>query len=54
MFLTAMAPNVLALDFVTKITGFSMTWGEWALALIGWALLFVVGIPWWTFTGFIG
>ncbi|MDU7876769.1 MAG: DASS family sodium-coupled anion symporter [Veillonella sp.] len=33
MFLTAMAPNVLALDFVTKITGLNMTWGEWALAL---------------------
>ena len=33
MFLTAMAPNVLALDFVTKITGLTMNWVEWAVAL---------------------
>ncbi|EFL55491.1 transporter, DASS family [Veillonella atypica ACS-049-V-Sch6] len=44
MFLTAMAPNVLALDFVTKITGLTMNWVEWAvaLALPGLVMLFFV------------
>ena len=43
MFLTAMAPNVLALDFVTKITGLTMNWVEWAvaLALPGLVMLFL-------------
>ena len=50
MFLTAMAPNVLALDFVTKITGLSMNWVEWAaaLALPGFVmLLFVPLVGYW-------
>ena len=45
MFLTAMAPNVLALDFVTKITGLSMTWGEWALALALPGLIMLIFVP---------
>ena len=45
MFLTAMAPNVLALDFVTKITGLSMTWGEWALALALPGLVMLIFVP---------
>ena len=50
MFLTAMAANVLALDFVTKITGLSMNWVEWAaaLALPGFVmLLFVPLVGYW-------
>ena len=45
MFLTAMAPNVLALDFVTKITGLSMTWAEWALALALPGLVMLLFVP---------
>ncbi len=45
MFLTAMAPNVLALDFVTKITGLNMTWAEWALALALPGLIMLIFVP---------
>ena len=45
MFLTAMAPNVLALDFVTKITGLNMTWAEWALALALPGLVMLIFVP---------
>ena len=33
MFATAMAPNYLALDFITKLTGVSLNWAQWALAM---------------------
>ncbi|MDU6549611.1 DASS family sodium-coupled anion symporter [Veillonella sp.] len=33
LFATAMAPNLLALDFITKLTGVSLNWGQWALAM---------------------
>ena len=45
MFLTAMAPNVLALDFVTKITGLSMNWVEWAAALALPGLVMLIFVP---------
>ena len=45
MFLTAMAPNVLALDFVTKITGLSMNWVEWAAALALPGLVMLLFVP---------
>ena len=45
MFLTAMAPNVLALDFVTKITGLNMTWAQWALALALPGLVMLIFVP---------
>ena len=43
IFMTAMAPNLLALDYVHKITGVNLNWGEWALAMIapGLAILLV-------------
>ena len=45
MFLTAMAPNVLALDFVTKITGLNMNWVEWAVALALPGLVMLIFVP---------
>ena len=45
MFLTAMAPNVLALDFVTKITGLTMNWVEWAVALAIPGLVMLIFVP---------
>ena len=33
LFATAMAPNLLALDFITKLTGVSLNWGQWAAAM---------------------
>ena len=30
MFLTALAPNLLAVDLITKSTGHTISWGEWA------------------------
>lgn len=45
IFMTAMAPNLLALDFVNKILGISLTWGEWALAMIVPGLLMLIITP---------
>ena len=44
MFLTAMAPNALAGDFMAKMLGVHLDWGLWALAMIvpGIAMLLVV------------
>lgn len=33
LFATAMAPNYLALDFITKLTGVSLNWAQWAAAM---------------------
>lgn len=33
LFATAMAPNLLALDFITKLTGVSLNWAQWAAAM---------------------
>ena len=33
LFATAMAPNYLALDFITKLTGVSLNWVQWAAAM---------------------
>ena len=34
MFATAMAPNLLAADYMNKILGVDINWGLWALALV--------------------
>ena len=46
MFATAMAPNLLALDFITKLTGVSLNWGQWAAAMFvpGFIMLMLVPI----------
>lgn len=43
MFATAMAPNMLAADYMNKILGVDITWGLWALALVvpGLAMLII-------------
>ena len=33
LFATEMAPNLLALDFITKLTGVSLNWAQWAAAM---------------------
>lgn len=45
IFMTAMAPNLLALDYVTKITGVSLNWGTWALAMIIPGLVILLFVP---------
>ena len=45
LFATAMAPNYLALDFVTKLTGVSLNWGQWALAMFVPGLIMLMFIP---------
>ena len=46
MFLTALAPNLLALDMVKKATGLDVTWGQWFSGFlpVGGPLLLV--LPW--------
>ena len=46
MFVTAVAPNLLALDLVKKATGIEVTWGQWFVSFlpIGAPLLLV--LPW--------
>lgn len=45
MFLTAMAPNVLAGDFMKKIIGVSLDWVLWAKALVLPGLLMLLIVP---------
>ena len=45
LFATAMAPNYLALDFVTKLTGVSLNWGQWALAMFVPGFIMLMFIP---------
>lgn len=45
MFATAMAPNLLALDFITKLTGVSLNWGQWALAMFVPGFIMLMCIP---------
>lgn len=45
LFATAMAPNLLALDFITKLTGVSLNWGQWALAMFVPGFIMLMCIP---------
>lgn len=45
LFATAMAPNYLALDFITKLTGVSLNWGQWALAMFVPGFIMLMLIP---------
>lgn len=44
-FATAMAPNLLALDFITKLTGVSLNWAQWALAMFVPGFIMLMCIP---------
>lgn len=45
LFATAMAPNLLALDFITKLTGVSLNWAQWAAAMFVPGFIMLMLIP---------
>lgn len=45
MFLTAMAPNALALAMMTDIMGIHLSWGGWALAAAVPGLIMLILTP---------
>ena len=45
IFATAMAPNYLALDFITKLTGVSLNWAQWAAAMFVPGFIMLMLIP---------
>lgn len=45
LFATAMAPNYLALDFITKLTGVSLNWAQWAAAMFVPGFIMLMLIP---------
>ncbi len=46
LFVTALAPNLLALDFVKKTTGITITWGEWCLGFLPIGGPLLLALPW--------
>ena len=40
-----MAPNLLALDFITKLTGVTLNWAQWALAMFVPGFIMLMLIP---------
>jgi len=46
MFITALAPNLLAVEFIRKTTGQEIAWGQWALGFLPVGVLLVVTVPW--------
>ena len=45
MFVTGAAPNVLGLEFVSKIAGIQISWLQWFLCFAGWVILLIIA-PW--------
>ena len=45
LFLTALAPNLLALELVEKTTGVTIGWTDWFLAAAPWGLLLLGTVP---------
>ncbi|MBQ0108316.1 MAG: DASS family sodium-coupled anion symporter, partial [Phascolarctobacterium sp.] len=45
MFITAVAPNALAVSLAAKATGVEITWGQWAMACIVPGLICVLLVP---------
>ena len=45
MFLSALAPNLLALALVKSITGFTISWGMWFLAFLPLGVLLILTMP---------
>lgn len=50
MFLTALAPNLLAVDLISKSTGHTIAWMEWAKIMIPLMLPLFILTPWLTYT----
>ena len=46
MFITALAPNVLAIELVRKATGVEITWTQWFLGFAPVGILLVALLPW--------
>jgi L-tartrate/succinate antiporter len=49
MFLTALAPNLLAVDLIAKSSGHAITWGEWAKVMIPLMIPLFLLTPWLTY-----
>ncbi|MFY4782550.1 anion permease [Aliarcobacter butzleri] len=46
MFLTALAPNLLAVDLIAKSTGHAISWGEWASVMLPLMIPLFLLTPW--------
>lgn len=46
MFLTALAPNLLAVDLIAQTTGIQIAWGDWAKVMIPAMLPLFILTPW--------
>jgi L-tartrate/succinate antiporter len=46
MFLTALAPNLLARELVKKVTGIEITWGQWFMGFLPIGGLLLIVVPW--------
>lgn len=46
MFITALAPNVLAIELVRKATGVEITWTQWFMGFVPVGVLLLAGLPW--------
>ena len=49
MFLTALAPNLLAVDLISKGTGHAITWMEWAKIMLPLMIPLFILTPWLTY-----
>ena len=45
MFITALAPNLLALDAVTKATKLTISWADWTIGFLPAGILLLIGVP---------
>jgi L-tartrate/succinate antiporter len=46
MFVTAVAPNLLALDLIKKATGIEVTWGQWFTGFLPIGAPLLLALPW--------
>ncbi|WP_419784897.1 anion permease [Pseudodesulfovibrio sp.] len=46
MFLTALAPNLLAVELIQKSAGFSIQWGQWAKVMLPFMIPLFLLTPW--------
>lgn len=49
MFLTGLAPNLLALSLVEKTAGIKIAWGEWFMAFAPVGIILFLAVPWLTY-----
>jgi L-tartrate/succinate antiporter len=46
MFLTALAPNLLALELIRQATGLHISWGQWLIGFLPAGILLLASLPW--------